>query len=140
VTPLLLDASVWLATSDRGDRYHAAAGSLVRAAAEGAGALAALDSTLYEIANVAVMRWRSRRDAERLVALVYALCPDTLERADERLVAEASALAFEHGITVYDGAYVAVARRRGWSFVSADLVDLVRTGLAIAPDAAISAL
>jgi hypothetical protein len=33
-------------------------------------------------------------------------------------------------------AYVAASRRRGWTLVSADVADLARPGLAIAPDGA----
>ena len=40
----------------------------------------------------------------------------------------------EHGLTAYDAAYVAVARRYGWTLVSTDIKDLVSRGLALAPD------
>ena len=45
-------------------------------------------------------------------------------------------VAREHGISAYDAAYVAAARRNGWTLVSADIRDLVSKGLAVAPDAA----
>jgi predicted nucleic acid-binding protein len=133
---LLLDASVWLAALDKDDSYHASARRLLESAAAGTATPAALDLTLYEVANVAVVRWRSTADAARLVALVRLACPDTLVRADEELLGEAATVADEHGLTVHDGAYVAAARRRGCNLVSGDLADLVTPGLAISPDAA----
>ena len=45
-------------------------------------------------------------------------------------------VAAEHGLSVYDGAYVAAARRLGAKLVSTDLADLVRPGFAIAPEEA----
>lgn len=135
---LLLDASVWLASLDADDRHHAAARSIVAVAGEGRVTLAALDLTFYEVTNVAVTKWRSPADAERLDALVRLTCPATTERVDEALIREAIAIAAEHGLTVYDAAYVAAARRRAWTLVSGDLSDLVRPGLAVAPDAVAS--
>lgn len=135
---LLLDASVWLAARDRDDIFHDAARLLVGRAATDEVAVAALDLTLYEVANVAVVRWRSRTDALELAELVRLACPDTLERVDAGLLADAADAAAEHRLTVYAGAYVAAARRRGWTLVSGDLDDLVRPGLATSPDAVVS--
>jgi predicted nucleic acid-binding protein len=134
--PLLLDASVWLAALDRDDSFHAAARQLLEVAASETAMLAALDLTLYEVADVAVVRWRSTPDAARLVTLISLACPDTLERADEGLLREAASIAGRHELTVYDGAYVAAGRRRGWTLVSGDIDDLVAPGLAISPEAA----
>lgn len=136
-SPLLLDASVWLAALDQDDRHHAAARQLVEAASAGA-TVAALDLTLYEVASVAVVRWRSPTDAERLAALVVLACPATLERVDDALARTAIAVAARHGLTVYDAAYAAAAARRNWTLVSGDLADLVTPGLAISPDAALT--
>lgn len=66
--PLLLDASVWLAALDRDDPYHVPARQLIERAGDGSAILAGLDLTLYEVANVAVTRWGSPKDAGRLVA------------------------------------------------------------------------
>jgi hypothetical protein len=41
----------------------------------------ALDLTLYDVANVAVVHWRSIADARRLVGLVRFARQETLERA-----------------------------------------------------------
>jgi predicted nucleic acid-binding protein len=46
-------------------------------------------------------------------------------------------LSVEHGLTAYDAAYVAVARRYDWQLVSTDVRDLVSKGLAVTPDAAV---
>jgi predicted nucleic acid-binding protein len=46
-------------------------------------------------------------------------------------------LSVEHGLTGYDAAYVAVARRYDWQLVSTDVRDLVSKGLAVTPDAAV---
>lgn len=138
MTALLLDASVWLAALDTDDAEHAAAQAILRAAERDGLALAALDLTLYEVANVATVRWRAPQDARRLAELIAAACPDTLERVDPRTLAAAAKLAAERGLTVYDAAYVEAARRRGWTLVSCDLRDLVRPGHALAPGAASS--
>ncbi|HSS04149.1 MAG TPA: hypothetical protein VLK89_03035 [Solirubrobacterales bacterium] len=45
----LIDASVWVAIADPRDRYHAAAHRIVAGVEQ---PLAALDLTLYEVANV----------------------------------------------------------------------------------------
>ncbi len=42
----------------------------------------------------------------------------------------------EHGLSAYDAAYVAAARRNGWQLVSLDVKDLVSRGLAVTPDRA----
>lgn len=146
---LLLDASVWLAALDPDDRYHTAAKALVESvdgdsAAEHASereqvTLAALDLTLYEVANIAVVRWRSQPDAEHLAELIGLTCPGTIGRIDDERVSDAATIAAEHDLTVYDAAYVAAARRHDWTLVSCDLKDLVRPGHAIDPEAAISA-
>jgi predicted nucleic acid-binding protein len=136
--PLLLDASVWLAALDRDDPHHGSAQRLLEATASGTIELAALDLTLFEVANVAVVRWHSQEDAERLVTLVTVACPTTLRRADEALLRAAVQIAAQHDLTVYDGAYVAAAAQQRWTLVSGDLRNLVAPRLAVAPDAAVS--
>ncbi len=101
--------------------------------------MAALDLTLYEVANVAVFKWKSDTHAAELVCLVETACRKRLERVDQELVKEASSLAADRGITVYDAAYVAASRRRGAQLVSADIADLVRPGFAITPVQALGA-
>ena len=48
----------------------------------------------------------------------------------------AASIGQEEGVSVYDAAFVAAARERGWRLVSGDLIDLVSRGLALSPEAA----
>jgi predicted nucleic acid-binding protein len=128
---IVLDASVWLAAVDRDDRFHTAARALV---ADADRECAALDLTLYEVANVATVRWHDPAQAQRLCRLVLVSCGHRLARVTEGIMHDAIDIADEHGITVYDAAYVAVARRDVATLVSGDVADLVRVGLAVAPD------
>ncbi len=130
---LLLDASVWVAALDRDDRFHSAARQIATAGKE----LAALDLTLYEVAN-AVRRRNAQ--AEPVVAAVQAVlaASSVIEAARVEALALAAEIALEHDITVYDSLYVAVARQHGWTLVSADIKDLVGRDLAITPDQAVA--
>jgi predicted nucleic acid-binding protein len=130
---LLLDASVWVAISDPADRYHRVAHSLV---ADVKLSLAALDLTLYEVANVMGPKKGRPREGRFLATLIERRCRDSLVAVDAALVEPLLEVAAEHGLTAYDAAYVAAARRNGWTLVSADIADLVSKGLAVAPDAA----
>ena len=136
MSPLLLDSSVWVAALDPDDRHNEAARRLVASVRKGR-TLAALDLTFYEVANVAVRAWRSAADAQTLVQLVRRACPTTLAFVDDPLLVRAATLAEEHRLSVYDAAYVAAARSRGWTLVSGDHRDLVRPGLALAPEEAL---
>lgn len=132
--PLLIDASVWVAAIDPDDRFHAPASEL--AVSEDL-PVAALDLTLYEIANVVGARDGRRAQAGHLSQLLVERCRDNLIRVDVQLADTAVESAAEHGLTAYDAAYVTAARRYGWTLVSADVADLVSKGLAVAPDAAL---
>ena len=59
-----------------------------------------------------------------------------VEPAAVDLLPASLALVAEHGLTAYDAAYVASARRQGMTLVSTDIRDLVSKGLAVTPDAA----
>jgi predicted nucleic acid-binding protein len=128
---LLLDASVWIAAVDSEDRYHTAARALVL---DPARPLGALDLTLYEIANVVGVVKQQREVATRIAQTLLKRSDGALARVDEALTKHAIALAVEHGLTAYDAAYVAAARMHAWTLVSADIKDLVKPGLAAAPD------
>jgi predicted nucleic acid-binding protein len=130
---LLLDAGVWVAAKDADDRYFAAARPLVL---DPQHAVAALDLTLYEVANVVGARGGQRGAALELLRTIAARCGDRVVAVAPDLVESALEIASEHGLTAYDAAYVAVARDRGWTLVSTDIADLVSKGLAVAPDAA----
>ncbi len=128
----LVDASVWVCSSDPDDRFHVASRSLVL---DFERPLSALDLTLYEIANVAV-RKGVPDEARRLGRMIVSRCRGSLISVDADFTAEAADLATEHDLTVYDAAYVVAARRHGWKLVSTDIRDLVSKGLAVTPDAA----
>ena len=130
---LLLDASVWVASKDSSDRYCEAARPLVLDAAR---RLASLDLTLYETANVIGARWGRPEVAKQLCATIVSRCGEHLLPVDTYLLGSALDIATEHGLTAYDAAYVAAARRHGWTLVSTDVADLVSKGLAVAPDLA----
>ena len=85
------------------------------------------------------MPW-ARRRAPRAAAAPCRLIGGDARRwhltVDSDLIESALEIAAEHGLTAYDAAYVAAARRHDWTLVSADIADLVSKGLAVAPDAA----
>jgi predicted nucleic acid-binding protein len=131
---LLLDAGVWVASGTDEDRYHSEASALVRGRQD---VLAALDLTLYEVANALGAKHGQPRNAERLSRLIVRCCgDDRLAKIDFELVGRAVDIAGQHRISAYDAAYVAVAQRRDWQLVSTDIRGLVSKGLAVTPDAA----
>ncbi len=132
---LLLDASVWLASRDEEDHHHALSADLVASTARGEVTGAALDLTLYEVANVAVRRWRDVPQARATAAIIREACGERLVRVDEELVDRLVGLSDDHGLSAYDAAYVACAQLHGWTLVSLDERDLVGPGHAVAPSA-----
>jgi predicted nucleic acid-binding protein len=129
----LVDAGVWVAIADPDDRYHAVAHSIV---SDVEGSLAALDLTLYEVANVMGPKKGQPREGRILSRLIAKRCGENVIAVDSDLVDSALEIAAEHRLTAYDAAYVAAARRHGWILISTDIADLVSKGLAVAPDAA----
>jgi predicted nucleic acid-binding protein len=130
---LLLDASVWVLLVDPADRYHRGAADLIRSRPA---SLAALDLTLHEVGNAIGVKRGNAREAMNVLRLLLACCRDRVVSADAGLADSALEIASEHSLTAYDAAYVAVARRHGWTLVSTDIADLVSKGLAVTPDAA----
>jgi predicted nucleic acid-binding protein len=125
-----LDASVLLASEDPDDENHGGASRLLG----GGDPLATLDLAFYEVTNVAVRSWRDPSAAHRLRERVVAVSDDGgLIRASAALLSSAATVADEHGISVYDAAYVVAARASGGELVSCDLRDLVSRGLARLP-------
>ncbi|MGH9093192.1 MAG: type II toxin-antitoxin system VapC family toxin, partial [Acidimicrobiales bacterium] len=111
----VLDASVLLASEDPDDEHHEHAVRLLT----GPDPLATLDLAYYEVTNVAVRVWRDRAAADRLRERIVALGGDGgLIRADAPLLSSAAAIAEKHGISAYDAAYVAGARRSESQLVS----------------------
>lgn len=133
MSPLLLDASVWVAAKDDGDRFRDSARAL---ALDTGRAVAALDLTFYEVANVIGARNERYGEAADLCRLIAGRCRDRLVAVEPELIRRGLEIAAEHGLTAYDAAYVAAARRYGWALVSTDVADLVSKGLAVTPDAA----
>lgn len=130
---LLVDASVWVAARDPEDPFRAAARSIVLDTAQ---PVAAMDLTFYEVANVVGARKKQTDEARHLLRLLAERCGEQIVAIDAGLIESALEIAAERGLTAYDAAYVAAARRYGWTLVSADIDDLVSKGLAVAPDAA----
>ncbi len=130
----LLDSNVWLGAFNADEEDHEAARRLIAGA--GGRPLAALDLTLYEVANVAMKRWHSPRRARGVADLVRVACGRNIVSAGIELIDRAIAVADEyrsHRMSVYDAAYVAAAEINGWTLVSGDHKDLVEPGLAITP-------
>jgi predicted nucleic acid-binding protein len=131
---LLLDAGVWVASWSPEERFAEAARELV---VDTRRRTAALDLTLYEVANAIGARRRDQIGAVKACRSIELRCRKNLVRVDPGLIEVTAALGAEHGLTAYDAAYVAVARRYDWQLVSTDIKDLVSKGLAITPDAAV---
>lgn len=131
---LLIDASIWVSLVDAEDRFFADAKKLL---IDADASLAALDLTYFEIANAVGVKKRQPERARLLTDLVATRCGDRIVRVDPALVEASVQLAAEHGLSAYDAAYVAAARRHGWQLVSIDQRDLVSKGLAVTPDAAL---
>lgn len=130
---LLIDASVWVAARDPEDRFHIAAREIVLDLDR---RVAAMDLTFYEVANVMGARKRQPEEARHLLQMLVTRCGGDIVAVDGGLIEAALGVVAEHGLTAYDAAYVAAARRNGWTLVSADVADLVSKGLAVAPGAA----
>lgn len=131
---LLLDSGVWIAAKNEEDRFLPEARRLV---AETDRPMAALDLTLYEVANVIGSRRREPGVALELCRTIVARCGDRVASADVRQMESCVQIAAECGLTAYDAAYVAAARSYGWTLVSTNIADLVSKGLAVTPDAAL---
>jgi predicted nucleic acid-binding protein len=128
---LLLDAGVWIAAVDPDDRYHSFSRPMVTTSPL---PMAALDLTLYEVANVIGARKQQRDLAQRVCRSIIERCGDQLVRADAQLAEQTMTVVGDYGLTAYDAAYVAAARRYGLTLISTDLKDLVSRELAVAPD------
>jgi predicted nucleic acid-binding protein len=132
---LLLDAGVWVGAVDSSDPFHDSARSLVFAFDQ---PVAAMDLTLYEVANVLGVRKEWRREARYLSELIVRRCSGRrFVRPEPSSMDLAISIAGERGLSAYDAAYVAAAHVNGWTLVSVDIADLVSKGLAVTPDAAL---
>lgn len=131
---LLLDSGVWVAAVNSDDRFEPASRELVADLTRHFGAL---DLTLYEVANVMGSKRGRPKEAAGVCRRLEERCARTLVRVDAHLIEATAEIAGNYGLTSYDAAYVAVARRHSWQLVSVDLKDLVSKGLAVTPDAAV---
>jgi predicted nucleic acid-binding protein len=102
-------------------------------------ALQVLDLTPYEVGN-ALLRGRAAITADRVAIVLEALaeiCPQVSpSTAELRTAAE---LAEQHGLTLYDAAYAAVARARGAELVTLDRA-LLQSGLGRTPSGILAEL
>ena len=130
---LLLDAGVWVASGIAENRFHESAQSIVL---DFERPVAALDLTLYEVANAVAVKMGKPDGARYLSDVILRRCGEDLQTVGSDLFARTIQVAAEHGLTAYDAAYVAAAKANGWTLVSTDIADLVSKGLAVAPDSA----
>jgi predicted nucleic acid-binding protein len=131
---LLVDASVWVSLVELGSPHREAAASLIR---EHSRLLNALDLTLYEVASAIGVKQGNAEAASRVNRLLLRSCRDRVLAVEGELLDSALQIVGDDGLTIYDAAYVAAARRQGMTLVSVDLRDLVAKGLAVTPDAAV---
>jgi predicted nucleic acid-binding protein len=132
---LLLDASVWMSALDRDDRFYADARALTTSSAD----MAILDLTLYEVANALARRFGPvESPTTAAVRGMLTACARAPIQADLDTISATVRVVAEHGLTAYDAAYVAVARRHSWTLVSTDIKDLVARELAVTPTAALA--
>jgi predicted nucleic acid-binding protein len=131
---LLLDAGVWVASWSPEEAFVGAAREVI---ADTGRQTAALDLTFYEVVNSIAAKRGDIASASMVCRSIYRRCQEALVRIDSELVEAVAGLSVELGLTSYDAAYVAVARRYDWQLVSTDIRDLVSKGLAITPDAAV---
>jgi predicted nucleic acid-binding protein len=126
---IFLDASVLLSAEDLDDPNHPAASALLRS-----GGLGTLELAVYEVTNVAEVRWRDPEAGRRLRERVWAIAElGALVRVDRALAERAAELSHQHALSAYDASYVAGAERVGAPFASCDERDLVSRGLAKLP-------
>jgi predicted nucleic acid-binding protein len=119
---LLLDAGIWVASGTPGNKWHEAAGAPIR---RPPGPLAAIDLTLYEVANVVGVRAGMPDAARDLTRLLRRRCRNSVVALDAELFEVALEIATEHRLSADDAAYVAAARHTGAQLVSIDIRDLV---------------
>lgn len=131
MSTLLLDASVVLAAFDPDDANYGPARALIT---DGEATLASLDLARYEVANVTAHVWRLPAILPPVLSVLDRIGDDGgIVVSTTSLLRDAAEVAASHGISVYDGSYVAAAAMGGRRLVSCDLRDLVSKGLAVPP-------
>lgn len=139
-TDVVSDANVALKWfHDKGEQDVEAARGLLEHHRSHRVLLHVLDLTYYEIGN-ALMRGRALATAEQTSTVLNALrqiCPKISPDDDD--LALATELVAEHGLTLYDAAYAAVAHRRGAQLVTLDK-QLLDHDLGVTPDQLLATL
>jgi predicted nucleic acid-binding protein len=134
------DASVALKWfHSEGEEEVEAPRALLERYGRGVVALHVLNLTPYEVGN-ALLRGRATVAADRVAVVLEALadiCPQVSPTTDE--LREAATLAEEHGLTLYDAAYAAVAQKRRAELATLDRA-LLRSGLGRRPSAILAEL
>lgn len=98
-----------------------------------------LDLTLYEVGN-ALLRGGAGADAAATATVLQAMrevCPIVASTSSD--LGLAAELAAEHGLTFYDAAYAAAARRRGARLATFDK-ELLNAGLGVRPGELVGSL
>jgi predicted nucleic acid-binding protein len=86
------------------------------------------------VVNVALRAWKAPEHVPPLLEAIERIAGDGgVLPSTNALLTNAARLAEEHGISVYDAAYVAAARQSGGTLVSGDFRDLIGKGLARSP-------
>ena len=97
---------------------------------------AALDLTLYEVANVIGSRRKQQKEARYLLQTLATRCGEDIVAVGPELIDSRARDCRRARSNRLRRVYVAAACRHGWTLVSTDIADLVSKGLAVAPDAA----
>jgi len=117
----VLDASVaakWFTRHDEADRHTAV--SLRSLHQSGRCTLVVPDFSLLEIVNAVRYSERAEEeDAAQALRLLERLRLDIV-RLDWKLIRQATAVAWEYRVAVYDAVYVALAEREGFPLLTAD--------------------
>lgn len=140
MTTLLVDSSVLLKWfHEEPDPHHRPARALRSAAQSGRLQARIIDLALYEVGNVLLRRlgW-SGADTARQLEILTDLCGAPLVLGAE-VLALASRVGADHGLSFYDAAWAAAAEAFGVPLVSVDGA-LVAAGLAELPSAAATRL
>jgi len=118
---VVLDASVaakWFTRHDEADRHTAV--SLRSLHQSGRCTLVVPDFSLLEIVNAVRYSERAEEeDAAQALRLLERLRLDIV-RLDWKLIRQATAVAWEYRVAVYDAVYVALAEREGFPLLTAD--------------------
>lgn len=129
---------MWISAADPADERHSDSLELFSQSAAGRFNPAILDLTLYEVANVAITKWRDQSRAARLSQEIELATVGRVVRCDSDLIVAATTIAEQYSISIYDASYVAASHACRWPLISIDVRDLVANDLAILPGDALT--